>query len=66
MTEPYFVLNKNDGIDTLHENPREECNVDSATGRTTLDPQTGAALKASGDVRLCRHCIDPDKEEAHL
>ena len=55
--EPYFVLNRNEGIDTLHENPREECNVDDAEDRTTLDPVTGRALKESGDIHLCGHCI---------
>lgn len=57
MTEPYYVLNKNDGVDTLHRDPREQCNVDDADGRTTIDAITGAALEASGDIHLCGHCI---------
>jgi hypothetical protein len=58
---PYFVVNRNAGVDTLHENPREECNVDDAEGRATVDPATGAALKASGDIHLCRHCIEQEE-----
>lgn len=61
MPEPYFVINRNEGTDTLHENPREECNVDDAEDRATVDAKTGEALKASGDIRLCRHCIAGDE-----
>ena len=57
MSEPFYVLNQNDGVDTLHRDPREECNVDDAEGRSSIDPATGAALEASGDIHLCRHCI---------
>jgi hypothetical protein len=57
MIEAYYVLNRNEGVDTLHRNPREECNVDDVEGRETLDVTTGAALEASGDIRLCQHCI---------
>ncbi len=60
MTEPYFVLNRNDGIDTLHVNPHEECNVDDAEGRETIDAATAEALKAGGYVRLCKHCHTED------
>lgn len=58
--EPYYVINRNDGEDTLHRDPREVCNVDDAEGRQTLDTATGTALEASGDVHLCRHCIGGD------
>ena len=56
MTEPYFVLNRNEGTDTVHRNPREECNVDDAVGRQTIDPDTAEALLNSGDAVRCRHC----------
>lgn len=56
MTEPYYVLHRNQGTDTLHRNPREECNVDDAEGRATIDVRTGQALEASGDIRRCGHC----------
>ena len=59
--QPYYVINRNDGIDTLHKNPREECNVDDAEDRESIDPKTGQALEASGDVHRCRHCI-PQEE----
>ena len=58
MTEDsYYVLNRNDGIDTLHENPREECNVDDVEGRERIDTRSAEAMKAGGHVRLCKHCI---------
>jgi hypothetical protein len=56
MSTLYYVLNQNEGIDTLHRNPREECNVDDVVGRSALDETTGKALEESGDIRLCRHC----------
>lgn len=64
MSEPYYVLNRNDGVDTLHRNPREECNVDDIEGRDTLDLVTGRALETSGDIAKCRHCYP--ETEAHI
>lgn len=62
MTDyPYYVLNKQDGIDTLHKNPRESCNSDQIEGRQTLDPDTGEALEKGGYVRLCQHCMKEDR-----
>ena len=58
--EPYYVLNRNEGIDTLHRNPREECNVDDAEGRETVDAETADALLALGDTRRCAHCYQED------
>ena len=56
MTAPYYVLNVNDGIDTLHKNPREECNVDDMDGRQVIDEATYLAKKRGGFDKLCRHC----------
>jgi hypothetical protein len=55
-TEPYFVLNRNQGVDTIHHNPREECNVDDAEGRETIDGTTVEALLDRGDAVRCQHC----------
>lgn len=63
MAEPYFVINRNEGTDTLHRDPREECNVDDADGRQAIDADTGRALEESGDIHRCRHCIDRDQED---
>lgn len=57
MTEPYYVLNRNEGIDTIHRNPREECNVDDAEGRETVDGETADAMLTRGAARPCIHCI---------
>ena len=65
MTEPYFVLNVNDGMDVLHRNPREECNTDQAKGRQTVDPDTADALLTLGTAQRCQHCwTDPEGDAA--
>lgn len=57
---PYYVLNRNEGMDTVHRNPREECNVDDADGRQTIDEATALKLSLSKDVARCQHCwADP-------
>ena len=61
--QPYFVLNQNEGIDTLHRNPREECNADDVDGRQVIDTSTAESLMAGGHVRRCKHCNNP-KETA--
>ena len=58
--EPYFVLNRNEGKDTLHIDPIESCNVDDIEGRETIDAKTYEAMKAAGDARLCKHCHPED------
>lgn len=63
MSDPYYVLNRNEGMDTLHANPREECNVDDVEGRETIDQATYDSMKAGGLARLCRHCHTDPKEE---
>lgn len=60
MTDPYFVLNRNEGADTLHRNPREECNVDDAEDRQTIDAETADALVALGEARRCQHCYQEE------
>lgn len=55
---PIYVLNRNDGIDTLHRNPREQCNQDDAIGRQTIDAETADALLANGTARPCAHCME--------
>lgn len=55
-----YVLNVNEGVDTLHRNPREECNLDDSLGRKEIDPLTADALLARGNAVHCRHCM---KEE---
>ena len=55
MTD-YFVLNRNEGMDTIHRNPREECNVDDALDREKVDIGTAVAMVASGQAVPCQHC----------
>ena len=58
MSNDRFVLNVNEGIDTIHRNPREECNTDDATDRSEVDAKTAAAMIATGQARACHHCIE--------
>ena len=55
--DAYYVLNRNEGIDTIHRNPREECNVDDAEDRQTVDALTAARMLEGNEARPCRHCI---------
>jgi hypothetical protein len=57
MTPARYVLNVNDGVDTLHRNPREECNTDDAKGVEVIDPRSAVALMSKGTVALCQHCM---------
>lgn len=59
----YYVLNANEGTDTLHRNPREECNVDDAKGRQTIDFASAVSLLLKGSAVRCQHCMG---EEASL
>jgi hypothetical protein len=56
--EPYFILNVNEGADTLHdpENLTERCNTDQIEGRKRVDGMTAEALLLRGDAAACRHC----------
>ena len=55
-TDRWYV-NQNAGVDTLHRNPREECNTDDADELKTVDTKTALALRAAGDIHECKHCI---------
>jgi len=61
MSEPYFVLNRNEGVDTIHCNPREECNTDDADGRQTIDGTTVEALLERGNAVRCKHCYQEEE-----
>jgi hypothetical protein len=51
-----YVVVKKDGIDTLHVNPREECNLDDTElDRELTEDEAEAALNI-GTVRACGHC----------
>jgi hypothetical protein len=56
--EPSFILNVNDGADTLHDprNLSEACNTDDIEGRRTVDEMTAEAMLVRGDAVSCKHC----------
>jgi hypothetical protein len=57
----YWVLNRNDGVDTIHRNPREACNTDDADGRQTIDALTAARMLEGKEAKACRHCLASDQ-----
>ncbi len=54
--EPRYTLNRNEGMDTLHRNAREECNLDDADERQTIDAHTADAMLSKNQAQTCRHC----------
>ena len=55
--DDYWVVNTNpNGLDIVHRNPREECNLDDARGRDVIDAETADALLSIGEARRCEHC----------
>lgn len=60
IVTPYYVLNRNEGKDVIHRNPREECNVDDAEDRQTVDPETAEALVTLNAATRCNHCYQEE------
>jgi hypothetical protein len=58
MSTDYWVLNRNEGLDTIHRNPREPCNTDDADGRQTIDARTADEMLTRGTARRCGHCME--------
>lgn len=59
--EPTFILNVNDGVDTIHDPAHltESCNTDDIEGRRRIDEFTAAAMLEKGDAVPCQHCAQP-------
>lgn len=60
MSTDRYALNRNEGIDTVHRNAREECNLDDADDREWIDQATADGLLAKGTAKPCRHCMEGD------
>lgn len=56
--ERYYILNRNEGVDILHDPERltENCNTDQIEGRKRVDAMTAEAILTSGDAKGCGHC----------
>ena len=55
--EPYFILNRNRGVDVLHvQYPHEVCQTDDAEGLQRIDPMTAEALLVGRHAVPCQHC----------
>lgn len=56
--EPSYILNVNDGVDTIHDPRRltERCNTDQIEGRQSVDEMTAEAMVLHGDAVTCKHC----------
>ena len=57
-----YRLVPKDGIDTLHRDPGEACNLDDTEAERAVDESTALAMKLGGYVRLCGHCYPPEQE----
>lgn len=55
--EPRFVVTRKDGVDTLHRNPGEQCNLDDTLADQKIDEFTAEALLLRGDAKPCGHCM---------
>ena len=53
---PRYLLVPKDGIDTLHRDPTESCQMDDTEREESVDEATALKLKVGGYARLCRHC----------
>ena len=51
-----YLLVPKDGIDTLHRDPTESCQMDDTQREEVVDEATALKLKLGGYERLCRHC----------
>jgi hypothetical protein len=51
-----YVVTRRDGVDTLHKNPREECNLDDTLADRQVDEFEAEAMLIEGAARPCQHC----------
>ena len=58
ITEDRFILNINDGEDTIHRAAglTESCNTDDVVGKQFIDVQTAAAMLDRGTAVRCQLC----------
>ena len=56
MPDDRYVVTRRSGVDTLHRNPREECNLDDSERDEQVDEFTAEALILNGDAIACGHC----------
>ena len=60
--EPVYRVTRRVGVDTVHRNPGEQCNLDDTDADHVVDEDRALELIQRGDARGCRHCwldIDP-------
>ena len=50
--QPRYILVDQDGIDTLHRNALEQCNLDDSARDKEVDEGTALAMKMGGHARL--------------
>jgi len=55
--EARFVLTVKDGVDTLHRDPGEQCQLDDTERDMVIDEFTAEAMLLRGDARPCKHCL---------
>lgn len=55
--EDRYVLVTREGVDTVHRNPLEQCNLDDSKGDRAIDEFTAERMLLRGDAVPCKHCI---------
>lgn len=57
-SEEKFLLNVNDGVDTIHrlKGLTENCNTDDVVGKQHIDGGTAAAMLKRGQAVRCQWC----------
>lgn len=67
LKEEQYLLNINDGTDTVHRvrGLTENCNTDDIVGKQRIDRATANAMVAKDQAVWCQYC-SKDREEAHL
>jgi hypothetical protein len=51
-----YVVTRRAGVDTLHKNPGEQCNLDDTMADKVIDEFTAVDRLLRGDARPCKHC----------
>lgn len=55
---PRYTIVPRDGIDTLHRDSSEACNLDDTDREEQVDEATAIRMKLDGKAKLCAHCFD--------
>lgn len=55
--EARYVVTRHEGVDTLHRDPTESCNLDDTLADVQVDEFAAEAMLLRGDAKPCGHCL---------